>query len=209
MLITVALLTIGLALVALSLRQLIHQRRLLRASINGAFGSLSVVSSAFISLLLLNLQTYVQLTKEMPLAEIEVVKVTDHGASVTLIINSKRYNYLIAADEWRLDARFLKWKPWLAVLGKDPIVRLESFSGKLPQSSVNQDRVYQLATDYPPLDELISYLTSRLGMVDTLFGSSVFMPNREGARYLISATHSGLVARPVNNLGRDAIKNWD
>jgi hypothetical protein len=209
MLISIAVLTIGLALVALSFRQLIHQKRLMRASINGAFGSLLIVFSAFISLLLLNLQTYVQLTKEMPLAELEVVQVTDEGASVTLTVGSKRYNYLIAADEWRLDARFLKWKPWLAVLGKDPIVRLESLSGKLPLSSVNPEQVYQLATDYPPLDELISYLTNRLGMVDTLYGSSVYMPNREGARYRISATHSGLVARPVNNSGRDAIINWD
>ena len=208
MLFIITLFVAGMILVVLSIRQIIFRRKFLRAGVNGAIGASLLIGAAFFSLLLLNLQTYVQLTKEIQLAELSVGKGTVEGTPLTLIINGNQHTYLISSNEWRIDARFLKWKPWAAVLGKEPVVRLESLSGRIKQHRDKPERVYQLHSDYKQLEELLSYLTMRFGMVDTLYGSSVYMPTKEGARYQISATHSGLVARPVNEQGREAIYNW-
>jgi hypothetical protein len=46
-------------------------------------------------------------------------------------------------------------------------------------------------------------------MVDTMYGSSVYMPVETGARYQVSANYAGLIARPINVTGKQAVIQWD
>lgn len=181
----------------------------MRGGVSGVFGSMFVFSATIIFLLLLNLQTYIQLTKEVELVEVMVSEITDQGASVNLTIDGRETNYLISADEWRVDARFIKWKPWFTVLGKEPIVRLETLSGKLYRNSQKDQQTYHLSSEIVQLDGLLSYLIDRFGILDVMYGSSVYMPIKKGARFRVSATHSGLIARPVNEQGRMAVQDWN
>ncbi|MES9832607.1 MAG: hypothetical protein ABW139_10220 [Candidatus Thiodiazotropha sp. DIVDIV] len=178
------------------------------AGISGAIGTTFLFSAVLFFLLLLNIQTYVQLTKEIDLVEVSISEITNQGATVKLVIDGRQSNYLIAAEEWRLDARFIKWKPWFTVLGKEPIVRLETLSGKLNRKSQNEEQIYHLSSEIDQLDGLLSYLIDRFGILDVMYGSSVYMPIREGARFRVSASHSGLIARPINDQGRMALQNW-
>ncbi|MCG8486045.1 MAG: hypothetical protein MI756_01100 [Chromatiales bacterium] len=208
MYISIALLITGLLLITLSLRQLLFKRKLLSATFNGVFGTFTLLIATIFTLLLMNVQTYVQLTKEIDLVEVEVTDVSGRGAQLKLSYDGKSSTHLISADEWRLDARFIKWKPWFTLFGKEPIVRLETISGRNYRNTPVANQIYQLSDNSMNTDELFSYLTDTFGVLDTMYGSSVYMPMQSGARYLVSASHSGLIARPLNNQGRSAVNNW-
>ena len=45
-------------------------------------------------------------------------------------------------------------------------------------------------------------------MVDATYGSAVFLPMNDAARYSISISRNGLVARPDNAIAREAVSNW-
>ncbi|MCU7929398.1 MAG: hypothetical protein KZQ90_01245 [Candidatus Thiodiazotropha sp. (ex Codakia rugifera)] len=208
MLLSLTLLLIGALISGFALRQLIFKRKILVASMNGLLGLTLLLVAAFVSMLLFNIQSYVQLTEEQVLAEIEVGIADLEQTPVTLTIAGREKVYLISANEWRIDARFIKWKPWVALLGKDPVVRLESLSGRGILWKNHGSQSFDLHADFELVDKIISSLTDRFGMVDSLYGSSVYMPIATGARYQISASHTGLFARPINDLGKQAVMLW-
>jgi hypothetical protein len=209
MFLSLTLLIVGFLLTGLAIRQLVSKRRLLAASLNGLLGLVVLLGATFVSMLLFNIQSYVQLTREHMLAEIEIGAVESGAVSVGLTLNGERREYSIAADEWRLDARFIKWKPWLTLLGKSPVVRLESLSGRNAAAGARVIQTYNLHEDFAIVDQIITNLTDHFGMVDTMYGSSVYMPIEPGAHYQVSANHAGLIARPVNQKGEQAIIKWD
>jgi hypothetical protein len=209
MLLSLTLLIVGFLLTGLAIRQLIFKRRLLAASLNGLLGMLVVLVATFVSMLLFNIQSYVQLTKEHILADVEIGAIESGTTSLSLTVNGERREYPLSADEWRLDARFIKWKPWVTLLGKSPVVRLESLSGRNAAQGNNLVQAYNLHEDFAIVDKIITNLTDHFGMVDTMYGSSVYMPIKAGAHYQVSANHAGLIARPVNPKGEQAILKWD
>jgi len=198
----------GLLFIGLGLRSL-FRRRLLRAGVNGLFGACLALSGGFFALLMMNVQTYRQLTREIVLAEVSIGQATSAGVPVSLKTENFEASYLVHAREWRLDARFLKWKPWISILGKDPLVRLERLEERGPGGSQPRPlQSYDLVQDERWLDDLLSQASLHAGLIDSLYGSSVYMPVRPGARYQVLASVSGLLARPANAGGREAIIEW-
>jgi hypothetical protein len=43
---------------------------------------------------------------------------------------------------------------------------------------------------------------------DALYGSAVYVPMSDGARYQVVVSQSGLVARPLNEPARQAVGAW-
>lgn len=209
MVISLTLLIVGILLTGLAIRQLVVKRKILAASVNGLLGVVVLLVASFVSMLFLSVQSYVQLTREQLLAEVEINAADSEMNELVLTIDGERRSYPISADEWRVDARFIKWKPWVALLGKEPVVRLESLSGREAGTGSRLIQVHNLHDDFAIVDRIIADLTDRFGMVDTMYGSSVYMPVERGARYRVSANHAGLIARPVNQEGRQAIIQWD
>ncbi len=208
MLATLILTICGFLLIGYAFNTIFRRRRLFVGSFNGFLGSLLALAGGFASLLLLNVQTYQQLTREITLAEVSVVRSETAGSEVQLRTQQGNMRYNLDAPEWRLDARFLKWKPWLALFGKDPIVRLERLEarGKPGDLSVQG---YSLQTNNQWLDEFVSEISGQIGLVDSVYGSSVYMPMKVGAKYEVTATVSGLLARPINQTARDAVLEWN
>jgi hypothetical protein len=209
MLISLLLLSLGLLFSGYALFLLLRKRRLLRAGMNGLAGIPFLVVGGFFSMLLLNLQTYQQLTHETVLADVSLGQPTAQGIPLTLLINDRTETYLIQTNEWRLDARFVKWKPWMSLIGKEPVVRLERLEerGAHPDTQTRH-RSYELVSDPLWIDDMVSALTQQLGLIDTVYGSSVYMPVAEHAEYRISASISGLVARPLNPPAERAVIQW-
>jgi hypothetical protein len=209
MLLTLSLLFAGILLSGYALLSLFRRRKIFSAGINGLVGFSLVMTGGFLSLLLFNIQTYHQLTREVELAEIIIGQTTAKGIPVRLVTQKQDRTYLFEAAEWRLDARFLKWKPWMSLIGKDPVVRLESLeergSARQPARSL---RRYDLVTGSEWLDDFVTEMSQHMGLIDSLYGSSVYMPMRNGARYQITASLSGLVARPLNREAKEAVIEW-
>lgn len=113
-------------------------------------------------------------------------------------------------DEWRLEARVLKWKPWANVMGLDAQYRLDRLSGRYAetQDELNAERsVYDIRPAPSRGLDLWSW-ARRTGnyasLVDTPYGSGAHMPMADGARYEVRITQSGLVARPTNEIAAAA-----
>jgi hypothetical protein len=209
MLITFVLLLIGLLFAGYSFFLLLRRRRLIAAGLNGFVGLPFLLVGGFFSLLLLNLQTYQQLTHEIALAEVKIGRPTDQGLPLRLDYTDQVDTFFIQTPQWRLDARFVKWKPWMSLFGKEPIVRLERLEERGASSAgkpvVNS---YALTTQLAWTDDIVSAVSDQIGLIDSVFGSSVYMPSAPGAEYRVTASISGLVARPMNQTARNAVLDW-
>ena len=194
-------------------------QRLLRARFLAAGGSalmglLLLACASLFFVVSLNLHTYARLTYERPVAEIvfETRGPQRYRATLTEIPGGEMQVFVLAGDEWQLDARVLKWKGWANLLGLDAEYRLERVGGRyrdIEQERHDQRTVYGLAEN-PGVDlwELSTQYPQWLPFVDAVYGSATYMPMAEGARYRVSITQSGLIARPLNPAAETATKGW-
>lgn len=183
------------------------------------FGAFVLAAAAAGALLGLNIQTYQRLTYERPVATIALEKRGPRLFEATLAQPPSETMpagsvgvYEIHGDEWRIEARVLKFKPWANVLGLDSQYQLDRLSGRYEdvESELHAERsVYDLR----PVEgrRLDLWKLSRehgkkfpVPVVDTLYGSAAFMPMADGARYEVWITQSGLVARPSNAAANEA-----
>ena len=173
--------------------------------------------AAIVGLLGLNVQTYHRLTYERQVATIEVRQKGPqlYDATVTEPPTEQdpqgvTNTFEIHGDEWRIEARVLKWKPWANVLGLDSQYRLDRFSGRYAdtQQELTAERsAYDIRPTrssgldlWPIAREYSEYVP----LVDTLYGSGAYMPMSDGARYEVRITQNGLIARPTNEAAAEA-----
>jgi hypothetical protein len=207
MLLVISFFLAGVLFTLLGVR-LLFKRHILVAGVNGAAGLSLLSVSMVLGLILFNIHTYHQLTSEIKLARVEIGASGQAGTIVRLFTDGDRHEFNLNAKEWQLDARFLKWKSWAYLLGSEPVVRLESLTERKALDQSKPTRSYNLVTQNPLLSEAGSALSDWLGVVDTYFGSAVYMPAVEGSVYTVSATISGLIARAENQTARDAVTQW-
>ncbi len=184
----------------------------------GVFGGAIFLGiGALIGLLGLNVQTYHRLTYDRPVATIEVTQKGPqlYDAVVTEPPTEQDPEGIVRTfelhgDEWRMEARVLRWKPWANILGLDSQYRLDRFSGRYTdtQQELNAERsaydirpTRQSGVDLWPLARDYSRYAP---MVDTLYGSGAYMPMADGARYEVRITQNGLIARATNEVAAEA-----
>jgi hypothetical protein len=205
-------------------------RRPYRA-LGGIFtGGMLLAAAAILLLLGLDIQTFSRLTYERPVATIALRQTGDRQFDATLV-RAVNYGapgtdtpaptgsadvapptYPLSGDEWRVEARVLKWQPWANMLGLEARYRLERLSGEFTDTAqeLNGPRsTYDLrpAGD----DNRLTRLSARLHqarLVDTVYGSAALMPMADGAKYSLAMTQTGLVARPANDQAAQAVGGW-
>ena len=153
------------------------------------FGSTLVVS---------NLYTYQALTRETPVAEIAFTRVADHRYMASLRTPDGRIrDYELRGDEWQLDARMIKWQGIGALLGLDPLYRLDRLGGRFSEIETARAAPPSLhdLSDEPGLDVWRLARDCPIGLIDAAYGSGVFLPMAHRFRYQVNMTASGLVAR--------------
>lgn len=181
------------------------------------------IAGAAVAILLLgtNIQTYRRLAWEHPVAVIDVHRTGERSFEATLTEVPAQpefgqapaapppQTYPLLGDEWRLEARMLKWKPWANLLGLDSRYRLERLAGEFTDTATEQAGPHSVVDLRRPAEEgQLWKLTNRLNrahLIDTVYGSAAIMPAADGARYELSMTQSGLVARPANDVAKQAI----
>jgi hypothetical protein len=109
--------------------------------------------------------------------------------------------FAIAGDELYVDARILKWKPLVNVLGLHTAYCLDRVAGRY--SDINDERtkvrtLYSLGGGMKPWD--LFFLRTRYSflapILDAYYGSAAFVPVRDVKVIKILVTTSGLIARP-------------
>lgn len=187
--------------------------RLLAAGGSLVMGVLLLAIAGMFFLVSINLHTYARLTYERPVAEIvfEARGPQRYRATLMAMPEGQMQMFVLAGDEWQLDARVLKWKGWANLLGLDAQYRLERVSGRyrdIEQERHDERTVYGLSEN-PGVDlwEMSTQYPKWLPMVDAVYGSATYMPMADGARYQVSITQSGLIARPLNSAADTASKS--
>jgi len=217
----VDLFAVAIGLAALGLLALLFAvRRLWQARflVGGSAACLGLAAAAVAALLLAvasNLATYERLTHEQPVAELtfEALGPQRYRATLKRLPDGEVRSFLLAGDEWQLDARVLKWRGWANVLGLDARYRLERLGGRY--RDIEQERsaprtVLSLAED-PGLDlwTLSFEHPGWLPFVDAVYGSATYLPMADGADFRVTLGQSGLLARPSNAAAARAARSWD
>jgi len=148
-----------------------------------------------------NLHTFHRLTSEAPIAKLHFVQMAPQHFSVELRTGDfcKAHHYQLDGDQWRLDARFLKWKPVANLFGLDAMYRIERLGGRysnIDEANSRKPVAYDIG-EKPGID-LTDYLDDKWlswTPVDTLFGSSVYETIDPAYEYVVFRSQSGLLVR--------------
>lgn len=164
-----------------------------------------------IALFAFNLRNYQSLDQLTAIGTLRSVKLGPQKWQVTLnTAGQGARSFELAGDQWQVDARILQFDGLLRWLGLGPMYQLDRISGRyvaLEQEQNAQRTVYGLGhtggIDIWKLDREVG-----LPFVAARYGNSVFMPLKDGARYTISLSLNGLVAKPDNAIARKAVSDW-
>ena len=204
----------GILLLILSFSRL-RQRYLVSAGFYGILSSGLVVIAIVLIACSMNLYTYSRIIYEQEVAEIVFAEISPQYYTATLYSENEHRseNYIIKGDEWQLEARIIKWKSPVYLAGLDPLYRLERISGRyrdIQEENTRIRTVYSL-TENQGLDiwSIMKKYLSWIPWVDAYYGSATYLPMSDKARFKITLSQTGLLARPVNDPGKEIIQFWD
>lgn len=181
--------------------------RLLYAGVLGLF----VVALAAIAV---NLRTYQRLTYEQAAATLTFRQVGERYYALELQTSDGGFRALdVRGDEWQLDVRVLKWTGIGVVLGLDTRWRFERLTGRYRDVALERDAlrtVHDLAPPPAGLDlwAFVQQHSGWLPFVDATYGSATYLPLADGARYTVTVSSTGILARAANEPARRAIAEW-
>jgi hypothetical protein len=202
----------GLLFLLLAVKRLRH-RRFGACAMHGTSSLVLFLAAIAIGLLSINLLTYHRLTHEQPALEAQFKRNGEARYAALLTYPSGETQELaLSGDEWQVDARVLKWRPFADLLGFDTAYRLERISGRYSDISRERDQQRTVYALNPP-DRIDVWTLLRawrryVPWADALYGSAVYVPMSDGARYQVVVSQSGLVARPLNESARQAVGAW-
>ncbi len=160
-----------------------------------------VLAGLSVGLVAWSLHTYSRLTDEALIATLRFVQIQPRHYRVELRSGDfcEQREYELFGDEWRLDARFLKWKPLANLVGLDAMYRLERLTGRYHSIADENSQKHQAydVSDSSGVD-LLKYLErdwKYWSPVDTYFGSSVYESVDPAYRYSVYRSQSGLLVR--------------
>jgi len=157
----------------------------------------------FALLLVSNLYTYHRLVDESPVAELRFSTRGPQQYDATLAWGDfcDPQHFTLYGDQWRMDARFLKWRSWANLLGFDAMYRVERLSGRyrdVVEENVERRVVYSLQpAEAVDLTSIMEKYTGTFSPVDTVYGSSVYDDMDERYVFYVFRGQSGLLVRKV------------
>lgn len=162
---------------------------------------LALLVATPLALVGVNLHTFHRLTDEAQIARLRFVEMGPQQYAVELRTGDfcTPRHFEIKGDEWRLDARFLKWKPLANLVGFDAMYRLDRLSGRYSDiNAANSAPHVAYQVGEKPAVDLTDYLREDWkywSPVDTSFGSSVYEVIDPAYDYAVYRTQSALLVR--------------
>lgn len=157
-----------------------------------------VLSVALVVSMGLTILTYVRLTAEKPIAKMYFEQVGEDVFAAHLVSDDPGVSgtYEILGDQWRIDAEFIKLKPWANIIGMDARYQLVRFEGRYRDTDKQNTGPYR-AYDLGAGDalDLANYLAEWNFLIDAEYGSSTFTGIEEDVVYTVFRTQSGVIVR--------------
>ncbi|WP_237068250.1 cation/multidrug efflux pump [Microbulbifer guangxiensis] len=182
--------------------------------IRGSVGLILLGAALLIVLVAADVYSYRNLAEEHSVGTLSFRKLDEQHFEAKFADDAGvAQTFELRGDQWQLDARLLKWKGPLARWGIQPAYRLDRVSGRYLtlQDERNQERtVHQLNGSNYGVDVWASLrdVSKRLPFVDAVYGSATFLPMEDGAVYEVRISHTGLLARPLNQQATSALEEW-
>lgn len=203
---------VGLLFLLLAFRRL-RARRYGGCVVHGLSSLVFFLAAACAGLIGFNLLTYERLTHEQVAAEAQFTRTAEQQFDTVLTYPAgETQRFTLRGDEWQIDARVLKWHAFTNVLGFDTAYRLDRISGRYTDIARERDPARTVYALSPPgrvdVWSLLHSYSHYVPWVDALYGSATYVPMADGARFGITVSQSGLVARPLNDAARQAVGNW-
>lgn len=176
-------------------------------------GLLLLFVVAFLAAVLLDLRTYLALTAEQPVATISFSRLGPQHFQARLQDAAGTVTQTdLHGDQWELDARVIAWKGYATVLGLRSLYRLDRLSGRYANVGQELHDIHSAVALNPSTGlDAWSWLHRHpawIPWMDASYGSGVFLPMADGARYQVVLTATGLMARPTNLAAAQAVENW-
>lgn len=182
--------------------------------IRGGIGIALLGGALLIVLVAADVYSYRNLGKEHSVGTVSFEKVdTQHFLVKFSDEDGLSQEFELLGDQWQLDARLLKWKGPLARWGIQPAYRLDRLSGRyltLQDERTKERSVHQLQESNYGVDvwQSLRGISQQLPLVDAVYGSATFLPMEDGAVYEVRISHTGLLARPLNQQATSALDEW-
>lgn len=181
----------------------------------GIFGLVLLALCAVVALTAFDIYSYKQVLQEQVVATINFNKIEDqHYFAVLSDKDGKEQRVELRGDQWQLDARIVKWEGYLATLGIKPAFRLERLSGRyydIEQETSAKRTAYTVHNSLYGVDvwKIFNANPDWVPVVDAVYGSATYLPMKDGALFEISLSNTGLVARPINDVAREAVNEFN
>ncbi|RME34418.1 MAG: hypothetical protein D6786_04955 [Gammaproteobacteria bacterium] len=149
----------------------------------------------------LSLRTWERLGAESLIAELTFDPLGPGRWRATLATGDRCHprTFELEGEQWRLDARFLKWKPWANLLGLDARYRLERLESRHPEGGEGGQSTVSVHPLTRPgrFDHLrLARAAERYNpLVDTVYGSSAYEEIDPALRYRVYRSQWGLLVR--------------
>lgn len=191
----------------------LRARRPMAAARSGMGGGLCLCVAGLLVAVGFNLYTYQRLTFEQPVATLTFERLGPQRFTAEIsVADAPARRYELAGDQWQLDARVLKWTGAANLLGLDAHYRLERLTGRyasVDDARRNRATAHRLTADRGlDLWRVAERYPDWLPLVDASYGSATYLPMADGARYTVTITQSGLIARAENEAAEKAARDW-
>ena len=183
--------------------------------LRGMFGLLLLVGAVLFVLVAFDIFSYRQILQEKPVATLSFEQLGEqhYRAVIVETHNPRELSFELRGDQWQLDARVVKWKGFVAAAGVKPGYRLDRLGGRyysLEKERTAERTVHGLSSETPVVDVwgLLRKHPNLLPLADASYGSATFVPMADGAIYEVTLSHTGLLARPLNDRAQAAVNAW-
>jgi hypothetical protein len=196
------------------------QRKFMRAASLELTGIVFLLLSSSTFLLASNLHTYQRLTYEEAIAEVSFEQINDQQFQARIDALDSDFHKVVElnGDEWQLDSQVLTWQGVATLFGLDANYRLHRISGRYLDIEEEQQKprsVYSLVEKPAVIEDerfdlwkFAHRYQDWLRWVDAGYGSAVYLPMTDGARFQVSISRTGMVARPANKQAQQAVNKW-
>lgn len=210
----IAITFVGFVVVAFSLKILLRGGWLF-GWLRGMSGLLLVAIGLILAIAAFDLYSYEQIVAEKSVATVSFKQLGPQRYDAVLVDSEgQESRYELAGDQWQLDARVIKWPTSMASIGIKPGYRLDRISGRyysLDKERSGERTVYALNRSRLGID-VWAFFNGRgnsFNLVDAVYGSATFVPMADDALYEILLSHTGLLARPLNEPAQMAVQRWE
>lgn len=181
--------------------------------LRGTVGLSFLLLAACVAWAAYDLGDYSELLEEKPIAAIsfEQISPQEYRASLSYYLDHDPEEFTILGDQWQVDARIIRWTGFLASIGAKPGFRLDRLSGRyysLEDERSKERSVFELnKREHLVFDvwKLINEHGDAIPGIDASYGSATYLPMADAASYQLSLGYNGLIAKPVNEIAKEAV----